>query len=330
MTNTNFVIEDEEGASTREDNTATAGATARSKSDNKVLDFFRRAAQRRQIIDDDTLTSRYVITRGRSTNIYSAMQDPDKPIITQHISGDITTKIVAHNNSRQTAKDVVRIAQNANWKSIVLRGNKAFKREAWLQASFNGLAVKGYTPDEQDKANLLQMNSRLADNANVVKKAEGAFSAKVASDPALEKVSSEDKNKLEALFRDRLRDLAITGKISIKDNSLLGAELGADSEKADSVASPQEKTPKVSSAESKKIMAETLKETLLNQLADKPSKKMQESMETEIAKSIITENLPGQLAKEAPSQEKPKAKAKTKPKAKAKSRTKTKGKSPTQ
>lgn len=72
------------------------------------------------------------------------------------------------NNDAKTIKNMLEIAQNNGWQSIKLKGSNEFKREAWLQASLQGLEVKGYKPTEQDKKLLETRQSHLERSTNSI------------------------------------------------------------------------------------------------------------------------------------------------------------------
>ena len=54
----------------------------------------------------------------------------------------------------------MQIAQARGWNEIKISGSEKFRQEVWLEASVRGMAVKGYTPNEADKA---QVNKRISE-----------------------------------------------------------------------------------------------------------------------------------------------------------------------
>lgn len=54
----------------------------------------------------------------------------------------------------RTSQIAIDIAKAREWKSIQVSGSQAFRREAWMQASVAGMAVSGYSPSQQDVAEL--------------------------------------------------------------------------------------------------------------------------------------------------------------------------------
>ncbi len=59
----------------------------------------------------------------------------------------------------QVIGDLLSIAKERNWNDIKLTGNKSFKRQAWLQASQQGMKVSGYRPDKEDVKQLMVLQS---------------------------------------------------------------------------------------------------------------------------------------------------------------------------
>ena len=52
---------------------------------------------------------------------------------------------------RETIRAMLEVAKTKNWKEVTLTGSDDFKRNAWIEASLNGLEVRGYEPREADK-----------------------------------------------------------------------------------------------------------------------------------------------------------------------------------
>lgn len=57
-------------------------------------------------------------------------------------------------DSELAAASMVTTAAARGWDEIKVSGSETFKREAWLEAAARGMHVAGYTPNEQDKADL--------------------------------------------------------------------------------------------------------------------------------------------------------------------------------
>jgi hypothetical protein len=63
-------------------------------------------------------------------------------------------------NDEKVAKSIVLAAESKGWDSIKLSGSNAFKRAVWLEARLHGIAVRGFTPQEQDLHDLAQMQKQ--------------------------------------------------------------------------------------------------------------------------------------------------------------------------
>lgn len=65
-------------------------------------------------------------------------------------------KLATDENKPEVVRSMIELAKEKNWSSITLSGTDEFKREAWLQASLEGMEVKGYKPKPEDIALLDQ------------------------------------------------------------------------------------------------------------------------------------------------------------------------------
>lgn len=52
---------------------------------------------------------------------------------------------------RETIRAMLEVAKSKKWTEVTLTGSDDFKRNAWIEASLNGLEVRGYEPREADK-----------------------------------------------------------------------------------------------------------------------------------------------------------------------------------
>lgn len=59
-------------------------------------------------------------------------------------------RLVTSNESEEVVRDLVAIARHRGWSNIHVTGSEAFRRAAWLEASRQGLEVRGYRPNERD------------------------------------------------------------------------------------------------------------------------------------------------------------------------------------
>lgn len=72
---------------------------------------------------------------------------------------DKGNKLETKSNSERVAADLVKIAHARGWNDIKVKGSEEFRRQVWLEASLQGMQVKGYKPSEADKA-LLEKRER--------------------------------------------------------------------------------------------------------------------------------------------------------------------------
>ena len=59
-------------------------------------------------------------------------------------------RLVTSSESEEVVRDLVSIARHRGWANVHLTGSEAFRRAAWLEASRQGLDVRGYRPNERD------------------------------------------------------------------------------------------------------------------------------------------------------------------------------------
>jgi len=70
---------------------------------------------------------------------------------------DKGSKIQTKLSNATVAASMIDIAESRGWTEISVRGDKDFKRMAWLEAASRGLSVVGYKPREEDLAVLKKM-----------------------------------------------------------------------------------------------------------------------------------------------------------------------------
>lgn len=63
-------------------------------------------------------------------------------------------RLSSDRNDPNVIRDLVAIAAHRGWTEIDVRGQTAFRREAWLAARRAGLKVRGYRPTERDQQDL--------------------------------------------------------------------------------------------------------------------------------------------------------------------------------
>jgi hypothetical protein len=94
----------------------------------------------------ETITTKY-IQAGNSYHLETAKTK--EPVFVD--KGD---KLETSSSNEQVAYDLVQIAAARGWTDIKVKGTDEFKSQVWLDASKKGIEVKGYTPNDLDKAKL--------------------------------------------------------------------------------------------------------------------------------------------------------------------------------
>ncbi|WP_016743835.1 LPD7 domain-containing protein [Rhizorhabdus wittichii] len=59
-------------------------------------------------------------------------------------------RLITSSESEEVVRDLVAIARHRSWSNIHVTGSETFRRAAWLEASRQGLGVRGYRPNERD------------------------------------------------------------------------------------------------------------------------------------------------------------------------------------
>lgn len=67
---------------------------------------------------------------------------------------DHGTKLETKTDNENVASAMVKVALARGWDEIKVTGSETFKREVWFEAAASGMSVKGYTPNDADKARL--------------------------------------------------------------------------------------------------------------------------------------------------------------------------------
>lgn len=89
---------------------------------------------------------------------------------------DKGNKLETKSNSENIAESMVRIAEARGWDEIKVSGSETFRKEVWLEAASRGMHVKGYSPSEQDKA---ELGKRVSESeANKIEKDNKPFRAR--------------------------------------------------------------------------------------------------------------------------------------------------------
>lgn len=59
-------------------------------------------------------------------------------------------RLITSSESDEVVRDLVSIARHRGWSHVHVTGSETFRRAAWLEASRQGLEVRGYRPSERD------------------------------------------------------------------------------------------------------------------------------------------------------------------------------------
>jgi hypothetical protein len=74
-------------------------------------------------------------------------------------------RLVTATESQEVVKDLVAIAQHRGWEQIHVTGSEAFRRAAWLEASRQGIEVRGFKPNERDIQELDRVRAAASRNS---------------------------------------------------------------------------------------------------------------------------------------------------------------------
>jgi hypothetical protein len=94
------------------------------------------------------LQRRLRLTYAINAGVYA---DPNWP--TRAIFHDQGKAIVTADSSQRTVAAMIDVAEIKGWRKLQLSGSKEFQREAWIEATSRGMAVRtrGYAPTPQDR-----------------------------------------------------------------------------------------------------------------------------------------------------------------------------------
>ena len=103
------------------------------------------------VIPED-IAARYVVRDGSFWKFDG--KDPGQSADHEPHFEDHGARLATPANDRNTAADMIAVAQAKGWGKIELKGSDEFKRNAWIEANLAGIATKGFKPQEQDLAML--------------------------------------------------------------------------------------------------------------------------------------------------------------------------------
>ena len=136
-------------------------APPRDGGDNEVQSdevFHTAESDRKPVVPQDTMPpdlEKHFLKVGK--NDYHFQKNPDAVAFS-----DRGNKLETKSNSAFVADTMVKIALARGWDEIKVTGSETFKREVWLEAASKGMSVKGYEPNDVDKARLDAITKRQA------------------------------------------------------------------------------------------------------------------------------------------------------------------------
>lgn len=153
-------------------------------------------AIKRPVADDELsreLLTRYIVSHEKrgfmdkgSTEFTHRGGDRQGSLAFVDTGKSLTTTL----EDKSTIRAMVEVAVAKNWKEITVSGTDDFKRSAWLEASLNGLGVRGYEPREADRMLLAELQVRHKPENSIV------FAEKVRSqDVPVQTKSVSDRRK---------------------------------------------------------------------------------------------------------------------------------------
>lgn len=106
---------------------------------------------RKSLAKDDYIVPRSVANKYEQVDGKFFSKDEKSPRLMFEDKGKA---LATSGTDRAAIADMVTLAKAKQWDSLSLSGSQEFRREAWLQAESQGIKTKGYTPKEQDLAQL--------------------------------------------------------------------------------------------------------------------------------------------------------------------------------
>lgn len=129
-------------------------------------------------------------------------------------------RLITSSESEEVVKDLVAIARHRGWSQIHVTGTEPFRRAAWLEASRQGLEVRGYRPTERDLQELDRM--RREGSRNSVSPAPDRRSAEpspsTAASGSSHLGSSRDRARDERAAQSQLRVIEAVVRTALFDN----------------------------------------------------------------------------------------------------------------
>lgn len=117
-----------------------------------------------RVVPGTDIQNRYIMTAERTKNSYADRRKPDVKLVEDRGS-DLKAKEV----TPESIELVVKLAKEKDWSKISVSGTKDFKRQMWMEASKEGIEVKGYTPSKEEVKALEKYMESNRNKENIVK-----------------------------------------------------------------------------------------------------------------------------------------------------------------
>lgn len=117
-----------------------------------------------RVIPGMDIQNRYVVRAEKSKNSYAHRGKPDVTLVEDR-GPDIKAKEV----TPESIELIVKLAKQKNWDTIKVSGTTDFKRQLWMEASKEGIEVKGYNPSKEELKALEKYMQGNKNQENIIK-----------------------------------------------------------------------------------------------------------------------------------------------------------------
>lgn len=126
------------------------GAKSATQASENTIDTERPEDSKKEFVTPEAIQKKYL----QAGNKYH-LRDAENALAFE----DKGHRIATEHENPEIIKSMIELASAKGWQSIQVKGTDEFKREAWLQASLQGLEVQGYKPKDVDLARLADIKS---------------------------------------------------------------------------------------------------------------------------------------------------------------------------
>lgn len=174
------------------------------------------------------IENRYIMTVEKNKNSYADRRKPDVKLVEDR--GD---SLKASHVTPESVELIIKISKQKDWDKINISGTKDFKRQVWMEASKEGIEVKGYSPSKEELKMLEKYMATNQNKENIVKpivdNAKGYAAENIKSPKDQERFTEAVKEKANETIRTegtpklneqaRQRDSAKEAEPARKDKS---------------------------------------------------------------------------------------------------------------